>query len=68
MDSYYHSKKKLNENLHEWISGIFGKKFMGTHCNALFESNQILILKTKSFYNLFSIDILSKYFTQLVKV
>jgi hypothetical protein len=28
-------KENLNENLRKSISGIFGKKFMGTHCNAL---------------------------------
>jgi hypothetical protein len=28
-------KEILNENLDKLISGIFGKKFMGTHCNAL---------------------------------
>jgi hypothetical protein len=28
-------KEILNENLGKLISGIFGKKFMGTHCNAL---------------------------------
>jgi hypothetical protein len=29
------SKENLNENLHKPISGIFAKKFMGPHCNAL---------------------------------
>jgi hypothetical protein len=28
-------KENRNENLPEMISGIFGKKIMGTHCNAL---------------------------------
>jgi hypothetical protein len=28
-------KENRNENLPKLISGIFGKKFMGTHCNAL---------------------------------
>jgi hypothetical protein len=28
-------KENCNENLRKSISGIFGKKFMGTHCNAL---------------------------------
>jgi hypothetical protein len=28
-------KENRNENLHESISGIFGKKFMDIHCNAL---------------------------------
>jgi hypothetical protein len=28
-------KENCNENLCKSISGIFGKKFMGTHCNAL---------------------------------
>jgi hypothetical protein len=46
------SKENLNENLHKPISGIFAKKFMGPHCNALNTSviyeqthNQIFILK-----------------------
>jgi hypothetical protein len=30
-------KENCNENLRKSISGIFGKKFMGTHCNALLE-------------------------------
>jgi hypothetical protein len=29
------SKENLNENLDKPISGIFAKKFMGPHCNAL---------------------------------
>jgi hypothetical protein len=28
-------KENRNENIPKLISGIFGKKFMGTHCNAL---------------------------------
>ncbi len=28
-------KENCNENLRKSISGIFGKKIMGTHCNAL---------------------------------
>jgi hypothetical protein len=28
-------KENCNENLRKSISGIFEKKFMGTHCNAL---------------------------------
>ncbi len=28
-------KENCNENLRKSISGIFGKKLMGTHCNAL---------------------------------
>jgi hypothetical protein len=28
-------KENLNENLDKPISGIFAKKFMGPHCNAL---------------------------------
>jgi hypothetical protein len=28
-------KENQNENLSKLISGIFGKKLMGTHCNAL---------------------------------
>jgi hypothetical protein len=32
-------KENQNENLNKLISGIFGKKFMGTHCNALFLGN-----------------------------
>jgi hypothetical protein len=30
------SKENLNENLHKPISGIFAKKSVGPHCNALF--------------------------------
>jgi hypothetical protein len=33
------SKENLNENLHKPISGIFAKKFMGPHCNALMDTN-----------------------------
>jgi hypothetical protein len=29
------SKENLNENLHKPISGIFAKKSVGPHCNAL---------------------------------
>jgi hypothetical protein len=29
------SKEICNKNLHKSISGMFGKKLMGTHCNAL---------------------------------
>jgi hypothetical protein len=29
------SKENCNENLRKSISGIFGKKFVGPHCNAL---------------------------------
>jgi hypothetical protein len=32
-------KENCNENLPKSISGIFGKKFMGTHCNALLGNN-----------------------------
>jgi hypothetical protein len=32
------SKENLNENLHKSISGIFAKKSVGPHCNALFKS------------------------------
>jgi hypothetical protein len=40
------SKENLNENLHKPISGIFAKKFMGPHCNALsiIDSNRCLFL------------------------
>jgi hypothetical protein len=32
------SKENLNENLHKTISGIFAKKSVGTHCNALIKA------------------------------
>ncbi len=35
-------KENCNENLRKSISGIFGKKFMGTHCNALLHSPRVL--------------------------
>jgi hypothetical protein len=37
------SKENLNENLHKPISGIFAKKFMGPHCNALAQSTFAII-------------------------
>jgi hypothetical protein len=36
------SKENWNENLLKSISGIFGKKFMGTHCNALLSTLNLL--------------------------
>jgi hypothetical protein len=38
------SKENLNENLHKPISGIFAKKSVGPHCNAL-QSTQFDVLK-----------------------
>ncbi len=35
------SKANCNENFRKSISGIFGKKFMGTHCNALLMTEKI---------------------------
>jgi hypothetical protein len=40
-------KENCNENLRKSISGIFGKKFMGTHCNALNKSNEEVINRGK---------------------
>jgi hypothetical protein len=34
------SKENLNENLHKPISGIFAKKSVGSHCNALEKSEK----------------------------
>jgi hypothetical protein len=42
-------KENCNENLRKSISGIFGKKFMGTHCNALKWCIKIDIHKPKIF-------------------
>jgi hypothetical protein len=36
------SEENLNENLHKPISGIFAKKFMGPHCNAHYETSQLI--------------------------
>jgi hypothetical protein len=50
------SKENLNENLHKPISGIFAKKFMGPHCNALIFGPkwkvkfEMLLFKKKKIY------------------
>jgi hypothetical protein len=41
------SKENLNENLHKPISGIFAKKFMGPHCNALIKSDGLQLLTSE---------------------
>jgi hypothetical protein len=48
----YTVSSTLNENLHESISGIFGKKLMDIHCNALImatskKKNKLNILSNK---------------------
>jgi hypothetical protein len=43
------SKENLNENLHKPISGIFAKKSVGPHCNALLPGEKFFI---KTFKNL----------------
>ncbi len=48
------SKENCNENLRKSISEIFGKKFMGTHCNALLGSRYepMILLFFKFFYKI----------------
>ncbi len=45
-------KENCIENLRKSISGIFGKKFMGTHCNALL-IECLLYISKKERYNFY---------------
>jgi hypothetical protein len=46
-------KENRNENLPKLISGIFGKKFMGTHCNALLACVLLIFLKINVMFGCF---------------
>jgi hypothetical protein len=50
-------KENRNENLPKLISGIFGKKIMGTHCNAL-QPSTVGTFHTKEWTKIIFVNIL----------